>query len=57
MHVGYLNTDMAASVPGPKLAPAELATQILGAVEAGREEVLGDELTRRVKAGLSGAAR
>jgi NAD(P)-dependent dehydrogenase (short-subunit alcohol dehydrogenase family) len=54
VHMGYLDTDMAAHVPGPKLAPGELAGQILDAVEAGREEVLGDELTRQVKAGLSG---
>jgi NAD(P)-dependent dehydrogenase (short-subunit alcohol dehydrogenase family) len=54
VHVGYMDTDMAADAPGPKLAPADLAGQILDAVEAGREEVLGDELTRQVKAGLSG---
>jgi NAD(P)-dependent dehydrogenase (short-subunit alcohol dehydrogenase family) len=57
VHVGYMDTDMAAHVPGPKLAPADLAGQILDAVEAGREEVLGDELSQQVKAGLSGAAR
>jgi NAD(P)-dependent dehydrogenase (short-subunit alcohol dehydrogenase family) len=54
VHVGYMDTDMAAHVPGPKLAPADLAGQILDAVEAGREEVLGDELSQQVKAGLSG---
>jgi NAD(P)-dependent dehydrogenase (short-subunit alcohol dehydrogenase family) len=57
VHMGYMDTDMAAHVPGPKLAPADLAGRILDAVEAGREEVLGDELTRQVKAGLSGAAQ
>jgi NAD(P)-dependent dehydrogenase (short-subunit alcohol dehydrogenase family) len=57
VHVGYMDTDMAAHVPGPKLAPADLAGQILDAVEAGREEVLGDELSQQVKAGLSGAPR
>jgi NAD(P)-dependent dehydrogenase (short-subunit alcohol dehydrogenase family) len=57
VHMGYLETDMAAHVPGPKLDPADLAGRILDAVEAGDEEVLGDELTRQVKAGLSGAAR
>jgi NAD(P)-dependent dehydrogenase (short-subunit alcohol dehydrogenase family) len=57
VHMGYMDTDMAAHVPGPKLAPADLAGAILDAVEAGREEVLGDELTRQVKAGLSGAAQ
>jgi hypothetical protein len=55
VHVGYLDTDMAAAVPGPKLPPADLAGQILDAVAAGREEVLGDEITRRAKAALSGS--
>jgi NAD(P)-dependent dehydrogenase (short-subunit alcohol dehydrogenase family) len=57
VHMGYMDTDMAAHVPGPKLAPADLAGRILDAVEAGDEEVLGDELTRQVKAGLAGAAQ
>jgi NAD(P)-dependent dehydrogenase (short-subunit alcohol dehydrogenase family) len=54
VHVGYLDTDMAAHVEGPKTDPADLARQILDAVENGDDEVLGDELTRAVKAGLSG---
>jgi NAD(P)-dependent dehydrogenase (short-subunit alcohol dehydrogenase family) len=54
VHVGYLDTDMAAHVEGPKTDPADLARQILDAVESGADEVLGDELTRAVKAGLSG---
>jgi NAD(P)-dependent dehydrogenase (short-subunit alcohol dehydrogenase family) len=54
VHVGYLDTDMAAHVDGPKTDPADLAGQILDAVENGEDEVLGDELTRTVKAGLSG---
>jgi NAD(P)-dependent dehydrogenase (short-subunit alcohol dehydrogenase family) len=55
VHVAYMDTDMAAHVPGPKLAPAELAVQVLDAVETGQEEVLGDEVTRGAKAGLSAA--
>lgn len=54
VHVGYLDTDMAAHVEGPKTDPGDLATQILDAVENGEDEVLGDELSRMVKAGLSG---
>jgi NAD(P)-dependent dehydrogenase (short-subunit alcohol dehydrogenase family) len=53
VHVAYMDTDMAAQVPGPKLPPGDLARQVLDAVEAGREEVLGDEITRQVKAGLT----
>ena len=54
VHVGYLDTDMAAHVDGPKTDPADLARQILDAVENGDDEVLGDDLSRGVKAGLSG---
>jgi NAD(P)-dependent dehydrogenase (short-subunit alcohol dehydrogenase family) len=53
VHVAYMDTDMAAAVPGPKLPPADLAAQVLDAVAEGREEVLGDALTRRAKAGLA----
>lgn len=55
VHVGYLDTDMAAHVDGPKTDPADLARQILDAVERGEDEVLGDELSRGVKAALAGA--
>ncbi|MGI6873862.1 SDR family oxidoreductase [Amycolatopsis sp. 3B14] len=54
VHVGYMDTDMAAHVEGPKVAPEDLARQVLDAVEKGQEEVLGDELSRGVKAGLAG---
>lgn len=54
VHVGYLDTDMAAHVEGPKTDPADLARQILDAVENGDDEVLGDELSRGVRAGLAG---
>jgi NAD(P)-dependent dehydrogenase (short-subunit alcohol dehydrogenase family) len=53
VHVAYMDTEMAAHAPGPKLPPGELAVQILDAVESGQEEVLGDEITRGAKAGLA----
>jgi NAD(P)-dependent dehydrogenase (short-subunit alcohol dehydrogenase family) len=55
VHVGYLDTDMAAHVDGPKTDPADLARQVLDAVQAGEDEVLGDDLSRGVKAALSGS--
>jgi NAD(P)-dependent dehydrogenase (short-subunit alcohol dehydrogenase family) len=55
VHVGYLDTDMAAHVDGPKTDPADLARDVLDAVEAGADEVLGDDLSRGVKAALSGS--
>jgi NAD(P)-dependent dehydrogenase (short-subunit alcohol dehydrogenase family) len=53
LHVGYMDTDMVAAVEGPKSDPAKVAAAALDGVEAGLVEVLGDELTRQVKAGLS----
>lgn len=56
VHVGYMDTDMAAHVDGPKTAPAEVARLVLDGVEAGEAEVLADEISRQVKAGLSAGA-
>jgi short-subunit dehydrogenase len=53
LHVGYMDTDMAAHAQGPKTAPADVADQVLQALEAGREEVLADAVSRQVKAGLT----
>lgn len=54
VHVAYMDTDMAADVEGPKLDPADLAAQVLDALESGATEVLGDDTTRQVKSLLSG---
>ncbi|APW44514.1 SDR family oxidoreductase [Rhodoferax saidenbachensis] len=53
VHVGYMDTDMARDVPGPKTSPLDVARQTLAALEAGKDEVLADELSRNVKQGLS----
>ncbi|MEU8239592.1 SDR family oxidoreductase [Actinoplanes missouriensis] len=54
LHVAYMDTDMAASVPPEqKTDPAVVAKLALDAVERGDREVLGDDLTRRAKAGLA----
>ena len=54
VHMGYVDTPMAAHADGPKLLPAELVTTVYNAVEAGEHEVLADELTVQVKSALSG---
>lgn len=54
LHVGYMDTDMAAGVDAPKSDPAVIAGLALDGVEAGAPEVLADDLSRQVKAGLSG---
>jgi NAD(P)-dependent dehydrogenase (short-subunit alcohol dehydrogenase family) len=53
LHVGYVDTDMAAHVDGPKSSPESVAAQALDGIESGAFEVLADDLTRQVKAGLS----
>lgn len=52
VHCGFVDTDMAAEVDAPKLAPGEVARQAFDAVEAGRTEVIADELTRTIKESL-----
>lgn len=53
LHVGYMDTDMAAHVDGPKADPAVIARLALDGVEAGLHEVVADDLSRQVKSGLS----
>jgi NAD(P)-dependent dehydrogenase (short-subunit alcohol dehydrogenase family) len=53
LHVAYMDTDMAAGVDAPKTAPGTVATLALDGVEANAAEVLADDLTRQVKAGLA----
>ncbi|GLX03140.1 SDR family oxidoreductase [Microbispora sp. NBRC 16548] len=54
LHVGYMDTDMAAHVDGPKIDPAEAAAQALQGIEQGRFEVVADDTSRQVRAMLSG---
>lgn len=54
LHVGYIDTDMAAHVTSPKSSPADVARQAIDGIEAGAFEVLADDITRQVKSGLSG---
>ncbi len=53
VHVGYVDTAMAARSTGPKLDPADLVTQVFDALEAGGHEVLADDTSVRLKAALS----
>jgi NAD(P)-dependent dehydrogenase (short-subunit alcohol dehydrogenase family) len=54
LHVGYMDTDMAANATLPKSDPAVVAALALDGIEAGAHEVLADELSRNVQAGLAG---
>lgn len=55
LHVGYMDTDMVSQIPAAqKTDPAVVARLALDGLFAGQPEILGDELTRAVKAGLAG---
>jgi NAD(P)-dependent dehydrogenase (short-subunit alcohol dehydrogenase family) len=55
VHVGYMDTDMAAFAPADqKTDPALVARLALDGLFAGEPEVLADDLTRATKAHLSG---
>lgn len=53
VHVGYVDTAMAAQATSPKLDPADLVTQIFDTLEAGGYEVLADQTSVQAKVGLS----
>ena len=53
VHVAYMDTDMASHIDVPKTSPHAVAAQTLDALQAGDLEVLADDITRNVKAGLS----
>ncbi|MCI2956685.1 SDR family oxidoreductase [Agromyces atrinae] len=53
VHVGYVDTAMAAHSTDEKLDPAVLVATVFDATEAGEYEVLADETSVQLKAGLS----
>lgn len=54
LHVGYVDTDMTAGVDAPKTTPDRVAELALDGIEADRYEILVDDVSRQVKAALSG---
>ena len=54
LHVGYMDTDMAATVDAPKANPTDIAKIALDGVEANLYEIVADDTSRHVLAGLSG---
>ncbi|GAA3810040.1 SDR family oxidoreductase [Streptomyces coacervatus] len=53
LHVGYVDTDLTARIDEPKAKPRDVAALALDGIEAGAHEVLADDISRQVKAGLS----
>ncbi|WP_431238249.1 SDR family oxidoreductase [Mycolicibacterium aichiense] len=56
LHVGFMDTDMASFVPADqKTDPAVVAKLALDGLLSGQPEILADDLTKQVKAGLATA--
>jgi len=53
VHAGFVETDLSARIDAPKISPASVAEQTMQALADNSTEVLADERTRQVKAGLS----
>lgn len=54
VHAGFIDTEMVAAIPRPKATPATIAARIVDGLEAGRSEVLADDVTVAAKAALGG---
>jgi NAD(P)-dependent dehydrogenase (short-subunit alcohol dehydrogenase family) len=53
MHMGFVDTDLTRGIEAEKSDPDTVVARALDALASGREEVLADELTMRVKHALS----
>lgn len=53
VHMGYVDTAMAAHTDDAKMRPADLVEAVLAGVERDEYEIVADELSRQVKAGLA----
>ena len=53
LHMGFVDTDLTRGIELPKSTPESIVRQAYDALESGAEEVLGDDITRQVKQGLS----
>jgi NAD(P)-dependent dehydrogenase (short-subunit alcohol dehydrogenase family) len=53
LHVGLMDTDMAAGQDAPKSNPADVAGLAVDGIAAGAYEVLADDVSRHVQAGLA----
>lgn len=53
VHMGYVDTRMAAHTDDPKIDPLDFANTVYDGVEAGLYEILVDEVSHMAKAGLS----
>jgi NAD(P)-dependent dehydrogenase (short-subunit alcohol dehydrogenase family) len=54
LHVGYMDTDMAASVTSAKSDPAAIARIAIDGIEQDLHEIVADDVSRQLQAGLAG---
>ncbi|HET7074342.1 MAG TPA: SDR family oxidoreductase [Mycobacterium sp.] len=54
VHLGYTDTDMVSAFDVPKNDARQVARDIVDGIERGDAEVLADDVTRSIKAALSG---
>jgi NAD(P)-dependent dehydrogenase (short-subunit alcohol dehydrogenase family) len=54
LHVGYMDTDMTRAIDAAKSDPADIARIAIDGIEAGQAEIVADDVSRNVLAGLSG---
>ncbi len=54
LHLGYADTPMTRGIDAPKLDPADVVRTAYDGLEAGAYEILADDLSAQVKAGLAG---
>jgi NAD(P)-dependent dehydrogenase (short-subunit alcohol dehydrogenase family) len=54
VHLGYTDTDMTSGFDVPKNDVRDVAREIVDGIERGDAEVLADDMTRHIKAALSG---
>ncbi|MHC3123311.1 SDR family oxidoreductase [Acinetobacter sp. GN11] len=53
LHVAFMDTDMARGLVGNKASPNVIAQMTIAALERGQSELLADEITQNVHAGLT----
>jgi NAD(P)-dependent dehydrogenase (short-subunit alcohol dehydrogenase family) len=54
LHVGYMDTDMTRGLDTPKADPSDIARIAIDGIAAGQAEILADDTSRMLQAGLSG---
>lgn len=55
LHMGFVDTDLVRGLDVPKTPPEEIVRRALDGLEAGLDEVLADERTQTIKAGMTAA--